>query len=88
MLDLSLTRVEVFYLKDHPPVICGWHGGFHDDMYESIEKDLQETVFDKGSGTYLFETCWIEAQIGDEGRVELPGYYDLSLIRFQSVDEL
>lgn len=83
--------VEVFYLEDHEPLICGIHGLYSSQMVESIEKDLAEEpwqFFEKGQGTYVYEAVWIEAQVGELGRVELPGYYDLSLVGFQRAEDL
>lgn len=82
--------IEVFYLKDHPPIICGAHGHIGGEMMDDIERDLADNpeFMDKGQGTYLYEATWISAQVGDEGRIELPSYWDLDLVRFQSVDEL
>lgn len=84
------TLIEVFYLKDHPPIVCGIHGHYSTEMVESIEKDLSERpeYMEEGNGTYLYAIRWEPDQVGDEGRVELLGYWDLTLVRFQPIEEL
>ena len=88
--DLKYPLIEVFYLYGHEPFVCGVNGAVGNGMIEGIEKDLDENreFLDKGDGTYLYRTTWQEAQTGEYGRVEIPGYWDLELIRFQSVDDL
>lgn len=88
--DLKYPLIEVFYLEGESPFVCGVNGGIGDDMIEEIEKDLAESFefMDKGAGTYLYRAAWQLPQVGDEGRIELPGYWDLELVRFQSVEQL
>lgn len=80
--------IEVFYLHDHLPFICGANGHIGGDILEVIERDLIEypELMIKGDGTYLFEANWVEAQVGEEGRAELPAYWDLTLVRFESIE--
>jgi len=82
--------IEVFYLHSHPPIICGADGYVDTHTFEEIEKDLAENpeFMDKGDGTYLYEAQWVDAQTNEEGRVELPSYWDLTLVRFQSIDQV
>lgn len=88
--DRKHPLIEVFFLAGHEPFICGANGRINTQMLEQIEKDLAEepACMNKGDGTYLFEAAWEPDQTGEFGRVELPGYWDLSFIAFQSVDEL
>ncbi len=83
------TIIEVCYLKGHPPFICGVDGAVADSMLADIEQDLIDHLdpFDKGSGCYLFKPHWESPQIGDEGRVELPGYWDLEPLGFEPMEE-
>jgi hypothetical protein len=51
---------------------------------EAIEKDINENRDeDEKDGRYLYEISYSEAQTGDEGRIELPAYWDLREIAFE-----
>ena len=82
--------IEVFFLHGHPPTVCGFYGHFHSDMIDAIEKDLEENpdFMDRGDGTYLYEARWESPQMGDEERVEIPGYWDLELVRYQPTNQM
>ncbi len=82
--DSKDTFVEVFAQIGDPVFICGLSGRVNGDMIEEIEKDLNENreTMDNGDGRYLYSVTWEPAQIGDEGRIELAGYWDLSFVDF------
>ena len=81
------TFVEVYYLVDHAPFICGVDGHITSEILSEIESDMTESEYWKrGSGLYLCAVQWIDAQIGDEGRVELPGYWDLDIVQFEPME--
>ncbi len=86
--------VEVCWMgTGDPPFICGLHGNPCSLVLDVVEKDyidnpdLWDSTFNKGVGNYLFEATWNPPQIGDYGRVELPGYWDMEFLEFQSVDD-
>ena len=82
------TILEVFYLPGELAMIVGANGKACIEMLQEIEKDFADNPddgFDHGAGHYLFVPKWESPQIGDEGRVELPGYWDLRLVGFKAV---
>ena len=82
--DNSKTIIEVFQQKGDPAFICGVNGHITTETMEAIEKDINENRDDdEKDGRYLYEITYIEAQTGDEGRIELPAYWDLSEIAFK-----
>ena len=82
--QIKQPLVEICRLEGHPLFVCGLQG--NPCMLEQLESELDEyTIFNKGDGSYLCRAEWIEAQIGYEGRVEIPAYWDLDLIAFKSI---
>jgi len=82
------TIVEVFYQEGDPATVIGANGNVYLEMIQEIEKDFADNPdegFDHGAGHYLFAPKWESPQIGDEGRVELPGYWCLRLVGFKAV---
>jgi hypothetical protein len=89
--DQKTPLVEVFYQLGDPPFVCGLHGCVNGDMIEMIERDLQEDAVESewfllGDGTYLYEASWVDDQRNEEGRIELPGYWDLRRIAYRRLD--
>ena len=82
--DREETFVEVFSQEGDPAFVCGLYGRTNGDMIEQIEKDLNDNrdFMEKGDGRYLYRVAYESAQIGNEGRIELPAYWDLSLVAF------
>jgi hypothetical protein len=77
------TIIEVFQQKGDPAFICGVDGWITSETIEAIEKDINENRDeDEKDGNYLYEIHYSEAQTGDEGRIELPAYWDLREIAF------
>ena len=82
--DRKKTIIEVFMQKGDPAFICGVNGHITTETMEAIEKDINENRDDdEKDGRYLYEITYIEAQTGDEGRIELPAHWDLSEIAFE-----
>lgn len=82
--DREETFVEVFSQEGDPAFVCGLYGRTNGDMIEQIEKDLNDNrdFMKNGDGRYLYRVAYEPAQIDNEGRVELPAYWDLSLVAF------
>jgi len=87
MYSAQPPEVEIFFLSTGElPFICGAKGHVTIDMLAEIEKDCEENakdIFDQGDGSYLFLARHNDAQIGDEGRVEVPAYWELDFICFE-----
>ena len=84
------TKIEVCYIKGQDAFICAVYGKVTIEMKHEIEQDFADNPdegLDKGDGVYSFEAQWEPPQIGDEGRVELKGYYDLTQTGFVSCEE-
>ena len=84
--DSGDTTIEVFYTKGDPAFVCGGHGWITGAMISEVEKDFQDNPdegFENGDGIYLFAPKWEPPQYGDEGRIEVPGYWDLELVGFK-----
>ena len=82
------TTIEVLYQTGDPAFVCGAHGPVTSKMINDIEWDFDGNPgegFDRGDGIYLFIPRWIKPQIGDEGRIELPGYWDLEEVGFKEI---
>jgi hypothetical protein len=62
--------------------IIGVHGRFDVSSINEIESQLdQECPFD-GHGEYRVEVCRIGSQVGDDGRVQIPSYWDIHILSF------
>lgn len=86
--DMKSPIVEVFYIRDHPPFVCGINGHYCAEMIENIEETLSEdteNTLDKGNGNYLYRATYVAAQHGENGRLELPAYWDLSYLAFRPI---
>jgi len=84
--DIKKPLIEIFFLDNETPFICGVNGHVTISMLEEIERDLGEYIsdtFTKGQGSYLFEAYFNSAQRGDEGRIEIPEYWELTMIGFK-----
>lgn len=79
--------LEVFCLTDHPRFICGGNGRMTIETLNQIDTELDEyECFTKGDGNYFCRAQWIEAQLGEEGRIELPAYWDLTVLDFRPIE--
>ena len=88
--DQGEQTIEVFHQQGDPAFICGAHGSITGDMIENIEKDFADNPdegFDRGDGIYLYVPRWESPQVGDFGRIELPGYWDLELVGFKPMEQ-
>jgi len=84
--DSGKMTIEVFYQKGDPAFVCGAHGSITGRMIENIEKGFAanpDEGFERGDGIYLYAPRWESPQVGDEGRIELPGYWDLEEVGFK-----
>jgi len=89
--DSGDTTIEVFHQKGNPAFVCGAHGAITGGMIEEIEKDFADNIdegFERGDGMYLYVPRWETPQYGPEGRVELPGYWDLKEVGFKPMESL
>jgi len=84
-------EIEIFFLSGGElPFVCGAKGHVTIDMLTEIENDCVENmadIFDQGEGSYLFSAFYNEAQRGDEGRIEIPAYWELDLIQFKPLEQ-
>lgn len=82
-------QVGVYYDEGDPAFICRVNGratvGVLSDIEAQINDDVDASLL-KGNGVYLFDVGYIEAQRGEYGRIELAGYFDLTLIEFTEVN--
>lgn len=88
--DKGETTIEVLYQKGDPAFVCGAHGSITGGMIEDIEKDFSDNPdegFDRGDGIYLYVPRWEIPQVDNEGRIELPGYWDLELVGFKTAEQ-
>lgn len=87
--DRAYPIVEVFSQEGDPVFVSGINGATNGDMVAQIEADLNERrdFMDKGDGRYLYRVVYESAQTDEEGRIELPGYWDLSLVAFAPLTE-
>jgi len=88
--DKGETTIEVLYQKGDPAFVCGAHGSITGGMIEDIEKDFSDHPdegFDRGDGIYLYVPRWEIPQVDNEGRIELPGYWDLELVGFKTAEQ-
>ena len=89
--DRGKLYIQFFYNGKDDPFICGAEGNIccideiEKEYLEDFDKD-NDGVFKK-AGDYLFEVYRENDQIGDEGRIELPGYWDLTLVSFKPLAE-
>lgn len=76
--------IEVLYTEGDGGYICGVCGNITPhDLQKIEEEDLPINEMNQGSGCYLFRADFIPAQVGDWGRIELPAYFELTLIDFK-----
>ncbi len=81
--DREFLTIEVFYRKGDPAFVCGVHGAITGCMIEDIEKELVNNPFERGDGIYLYVTRLESPQVGDDGRIELSGYWKLEEVGFR-----
>jgi len=88
--DDEEQTIEVFYQQGDPAFVCGAHGSLTGGMIADIEKDFADNPdegFDRGDGIYLYVPRWVYPQVDGEGRIELPGYWDLELVGFKTMEQ-
>ena len=88
--DYGEMTVEVFYQKGDPAFVCGAHGSITGGMIEDLEKDFADNPdegFSSGDGIYLYVPRWQSPQVDGEGRIELPGYWDLEEVGFKTLEQ-
>jgi hypothetical protein len=85
--------VEVFYLSGgEDPFVCGASGAVTCGVLQDIEETILEEPLDyftKGlEGIYKFRCRHNAAQIGDEGRIEIPAHWELERIGYRPLADL
>ncbi len=92
--------VEVIYQKDFPdvpPMLIGVHGQADAALLTELEEQIQKDVaggeteyysFEEGSGRYLYSVHYISPQYGDEGRIELPSYWEFILVKYKPFETI
>lgn len=83
--------IEVFHYSEiDVPFVSGIIGPICLDTFKQIEKIIGEDrkeLLTEGFGSYIFMADWISPQIGDYGRLELNGYWELTLIEYKPLSE-
>lgn len=79
--------IQFFYIEREQPFICGADGHITTGMLDEIERDCLEFGVFKDPGDYLFKVNFEPDVIGEYGRVELAGYWDMTLISFDPLKE-
>lgn len=76
----SNKETVTFCIHNGESFICEVHGKFAIGTLGDIEDQFKEEPldFDYNVITVTYECCWEPPQYGDEGRVELSGYWDLT----------
>ncbi len=81
--------VQFFFSGQDEPFICGVDGHFTSDILDEIQSEFLEEndeSFSKGAGDYLFQVWRESDQIGEEGRIENPGYWMLNEVSFEPLE--
>jgi hypothetical protein len=84
--DQAQLFIEVFYLKDDAPFVCGVSGRICIDNLIKIENELTEYDFELGDGSYLFATNYVPAET-DGPHTICPAYWDLTLVEFRPIHQ-
>jgi hypothetical protein len=82
-------KIKVCTSKDFASFICGVWGDCTITALVEIEKSLPEWEADGDEmpdGTYEYDVWWETPQVGDEGRVEIAGYWCLHQIGYEEFD--
>jgi len=78
--------IEIFYLSGDDPFIFGVNGRVTVAELNSILSDAQDSeLFDHGDGDYLCAASYNEAQTGEYGVIEIPAYWELSVLHFEPI---
>jgi hypothetical protein len=83
--------IDVCYMGDDETFICGINGKIHIGALQELEeaiieyqKDEDETARPcKEPGGYTFKAYYERPQRGEYGRIEIAGYWDLTLVSFK-----
>jgi hypothetical protein len=78
--ESPVTLIEAY--ADDGVVICGAHGHVTVEMLTTIEASLVDGDYPPltEEATTVFRVDFIEAQRGDEGRIEVPAWWDLTVV--------
>ena len=91
MIDTTKIEVALLYQAGDPPFVCGVSGMIDLDSLKRIQDDAVEDFLefedDSEDGTYFFDVEWMPAQVGQDGRIEIPGYWSLTLTEFKNTLE-
>lgn len=88
--DSKTLQVAFFFLDGDRPFICGATGWVTTETLTDIETaamEYKKETFTEGDGEYLFDATRIPGQYGDEGRCELPPYWDLRLLAYRKLED-
>jgi len=86
---LPKLTIEVHSSTGDPSFIYAVYGPSPLHALAAMESELNNpecVVLHHGPGDYCLEPSWVEPQIGDHGREELPGYWDFRILEFRPVD--
>lgn len=88
--ESHICTIDIFLHDGCDPFICAVSARAPIDTLQGIENQFVSTEtrdnLSSGDGVYRFSFRWVEPQFGDEGRMELSGYYDFNLIKFTPMD--
>jgi len=82
--------VRITYSKDDYAFIFPVYGNATIEILEEIEKSYEEDledVFDLGDGDYLMSVTYEKEQRGEYDRIEIAGYYELTLIEYKPFEK-
>lgn len=85
--DAGRLVIDVYYSIGNDPFICAVFGETTAVVLSQIEKEFIDNPnecpsFEKGEGTYKYETSFCEGQFDAHGRCELRGYWEHDEIGF------
>lgn len=74
--------ISVFHQNnDHDPFIFSVNGNATTSQLIDIENQIIEDPPER-NGEYLYKVIWEKPQIGEFGRIEVSGYWNLTEIKF------
>ena len=81
-------RVEVFFLSDETPSICGIHGGINTMDLARLEEEVEQyDGYESGEGAYVFTAEYHPPQFAFGGMTHGDGY-ELTQVYFSSLGNL
>lgn len=83
-------ELEIFVLDRQAMFICGAWGAVTCDVMNQIEGEFKEPgdwlgSVPEGTETIRVSVDWVPEQVGEYGRVELAGYWELNLLPAREV---